>query len=405
MKILILSFYYPPDLSAGSFRTASLIERLSPKLPKDATVDIITTQPNRYHALTDAAPKEECNGNVRIRRIMLPSHKSGMRDQAKAFSVFFYRVLEMTAAQRYDLVYGTSSRLFTAVLAAVVARRVSARLYLDIRDIFVDTMKDVLPAHLARPSLPFLSAIERFAINRADRINLVSAGFLPWYQQRYPNKVFDVHPNGIDDAFLLPMPTAPTQHRERPLVLYAGNIGEGQGLHLVLPKLAQRCADRFDFLVIGAGGRRAALEAELAKAKVSNVLLRDPVQRNDLIPLYQSADVLFLHLNAYDAFLKVLPSKLFEYAAIGKPILAGVAGYAAEFIRTEIPHAGVFAPCDANAGENALRGLSLETKQCSVFIKKYCRANTMDRLADILMSMARESSRGCNLLKSGKTHD
>jgi len=391
MKILILSFYYPPDLSAGSFRTASLVERLTPKLPEGATVDIITTQPNRYHALAEAAPEQETIGRVRVRRITLPSHKSGMLDQAKAFSVFFYQALKISKGERYDLVYGTSSRLFTAVLAAVAARRAGAQLYLDIRDIFVDTMKDVLPAHLARPSLPFLSAIERFAIGRANRINLVSAGFLPWYRQRYPKKTFDVHPNGIDDAFLLPAPTEPAPARERPLILYAGNIGEGQGLHLVLPELARRCADRFDFLVIGAGGRRAALEAALAEANVSNVTLRDPVRRDELIPLYQSADVLFLHLNAYDAFLKVLPSKVFEYAAMGKPILAGVAGYAAEFIRNEIPNSGVFPPCDAQAGENAIRGLTLGDTQRTAFVEKYRRANTMDRLADILVSMASES--------------
>lgn len=393
MKILILSFYYPPDLSAGSFRTASLVERLTPKLREGASVDIITTQPNRYHALTEAAPDEETIGNVRVRRITLPSHKSGMRDQAKAFSVFFYRALQMTAGERYDLVYGTSSRLFTAVLAAVAARRSRARLYLDIRDIFVDTMKDVLPAHVARPALPFLSLIERFAIGRADRVNLVSAGFLQWYRRRYPKKTFDVLPNGIDDAFL-EVPASPEgEARARPLVLYAGNIGEGQGLHLILPELARRCADRFDFLVIGAGGRRAELEAALAEAGVTNVTLRDPVRRDELIPLYQSADILFLHLNAYDAFLKVLPSKLFEYAAMSKPILAGVAGYAAEFVQTEIPNANVFPPCDARAGEVAVRSLHLGNTPRTSFIQKYRRANTMDRLADILVSMATPQSR------------
>jgi len=41
----------------------------------------------------------------------------------------------------------------------------------------------------------------------------------------------------------------------------------------------------------------------------------------DLSPSYLvvDADVLFLHLNAYKAFEKVLPSKIFEYAATGRP--------------------------------------------------------------------------------------
>ena len=49
--------------------------------------------------------------------------------------------------------------------------------------------------------------------------------------------------------------------------------------------------------------------------------------------------MLFLHLGAVPAFEKVLPSKLFEYAALGKPVLAGVAGYAADFVRAEIDNA------------------------------------------------------------------
>ena len=57
----------------------------------------------------------------------------------------------------------------------------------------------------------------------------------------------------------------------------------------------------------------------------------DPVSRSDLFDEYKNADVLFLHLNDYAAFRKVLPSKIFEYAATGKPILAGVAGYMQNF--------------------------------------------------------------------------
>ena len=56
--------------------------------------------------------------------------------------------------------------------------------------------------------------------------------------------------------------------------------------------------------------------------------------------------MLFLHLGAHAAFEKVLPSKLFEYAALGKPVLAGVAGFAARFVREEISNAAVFPPCD-----------------------------------------------------------
>ena len=46
MKILFLSYYYPPDLSAGSFRAEALISGLS-KI-KNIDIDLLTTFPNRY---------------------------------------------------------------------------------------------------------------------------------------------------------------------------------------------------------------------------------------------------------------------------------------------------------------------------------------------------------------------
>ena len=218
----------------------------------------------------------------------------------------------------------------TASLGALLARRLKAPLYLDIRDIFVDTMKDVLPGKLAWASKPFLSALERWTLGTARRVNLVSPGFLPYFQARYPGRDWSLFSNGIDDEFLAAAPPDAEQPAgERVLdVVYAGNMGEGQGLHAILPGLARHFRGRLHFRLVGDGGRRAQLEQALADAGCDNVTLLDPVNREALIGLYQSADVLFLHLNDYPAFKKVLPSKLFEYAALDKPVWAGVGGYA-----------------------------------------------------------------------------
>jgi glycosyltransferase involved in cell wall biosynthesis len=389
LKILILSFYFTPDLSAGSFRTAALVDALVKVLPADASIDVLTTQPNRYASFNHAVPEQEKQGNVNVRRIPLPSHKSGMSDQAKAFFAYFKAVHAIVRGQRYDMVYATSSRLFTAFLGAMVARRTRSVLYLDIRDIFVDTIKDVLPGRVSSFGLPVFRLIERFTFNRADRINLVSAGFLPYFRERFPDKCYDCFTNGIDDAFLQAPPlegVRPTHERKQ--VLYAGNIGEGQGLHRILPELARRCADRFEFLVVGDGGRRAALEAALTESGVENVAISAPVSRAELIALYEAADVLFLHLNAYPAFLKVLPSKVFEYGALGKPVLAGVDGYAREFIETEVNGAAVFSPCDAQAAEKALRGLPLGQVDRRLFTEKFKRANIMAGFAHVLKKVA-----------------
>ena len=86
------------------------------------------------------------------------------------------------------------------------------------------------------------------------------------------------------------------------------------------------------------------------------------MKRDELIKIYQSADILFLHLNDYDAFKKVLPSKLFEYGALGKPIWAGVAGHAAEFIKENITNAAVFSPCNVNDAVKSFESLEMVTE-------------------------------------------
>ena len=48
IKVVFFSFYYPPDLSAGSFRSISLAQELSKKLSSNDEIHIITTHPNRY---------------------------------------------------------------------------------------------------------------------------------------------------------------------------------------------------------------------------------------------------------------------------------------------------------------------------------------------------------------------
>jgi glycosyltransferase involved in cell wall biosynthesis len=388
MKLLVLSFYYAPDLCAGSFRTTALVRSLAQAAPS-AQIDVLTALPNRYRSFEVEAPEHEAHGNVRIHRCALPAHASGMLDQSQAFGSFAVQVLRHLRGRRYDLVYATSSRLMTAALGAWVAPRVRARLYLDIRDLFADTIKDVLPRRLAAFAHPLSALIEGRTMRRADRINLVSPGFADYFRSRYPRQRLSFFTNGIDDEFIgaAAQPAEPRAVRDGPAtILYAGNLGEGQGLHAIVPALARTLRGRARFVVIGDGGRREALQAALAG--VDNVELLPPVKREPLISAYRRADVLFLHLNDYDAFRKVLPSKLFEYAAMGKPILAGVAGQSADFIRAEIDNAAVFAPCDTAQAVAAFDSLELRDTPRPTFIDKYARTRIMAAMADEILRTA-----------------
>jgi glycosyltransferase involved in cell wall biosynthesis len=390
-RILLLTFFYPPDLSAGSFRACALVRALRRHAGEDVQLEVLTTHPNRYssHA-SDAVSVEESPG-LYVRRVHLPQMREGFVGQALSFFRYARKVRRLTSAQDYDLVVATSSRLMTAALGAWVAYRQRSRLYLDIRDIFVEN----LPL-LFRPPLGWFlglafGAVERWAMGRADRVNLVSRGFLGYFQRRYPGRAFSLFSNGVDEAFVSLAAAAggacPRKAVEPIQVLYAGNLGDGQGMHLILPELARRLGQRVRFRIVGAGGRLDVLRDSLQASDLDNVELLSPVAREDLLDLYRECDVLFLHLNDYSAFRRVLPSKLFEYAATGKPIWAGVAGYAAEFIAAELTNTAVFAPCDAEAALESFERLELGLTDRAAFVQRYGRARIMDEMAQDILQL------------------
>jgi hypothetical protein len=394
-RILALSFYYRPDLSAGSFRTAALVEALLEQQSSEVKIDIITTLPNRYSSFNSQAPEQESSERLSIRRIKLPPHQSGKLDQAKAFVRFAREASKLAKGKQYDLVYATSSRLMTAALGAWIATRGNSPLYLDIRDIFVDTIKDVLSKKLMFVLKPFLLAIERWSINAAVHVNLVSRGFESYFNARYPRQSFSYFTNGIDEEFMLQDSTAGHESRagNGPIrVLYAGNMGEGQGLHVIIPAVARRLSGRASFKLIGDGGRRPQLEKALAESGTDNVELAAPMLREELIKEYLNVDVLFLHLNDYDAFKKVLPSKIFEYAALGKPIWAGVSGYAAQFLHEEVSNAAVFHPCDAEQALQVFGRLEIRDAPRVTFVRKFSRKSIMLAMAEDILGYMQQGA-------------
>ena len=379
MRILLLSFYYPPDIGPGSLRAESLVDALVRTGGADMQIDVLTTQPNRYQTFNTSAPEYEHGQQLSVHRIALPAHKSGMADQARAFLAYGRavqkRVHATQRARQWDVVVATSSRLMTASLGAWVAKRVGAKLYLDVRDLFTDTMADVLATSPMRFLMPVFRIIERRTFRSADKLNIVSAGFLTHIRKTAPAMPPTVYTNGIDDIFMETDFSIPFKNN-KPVVLYAGNMGQGQGLHHIVPAVAAEMPD-IHFKLIGDGRMRAALMDNIRRKSLCNVDILDLIPRDELMEEYRRANILFLHLNRYKAFQKVLPSKIFEYAATKKPMLAGVSGYAAEFLREQVPGAEVFAPCDVKGMKTCMGRLFTgpqiidRTEFCSHNLRKH----------------------------------
>jgi hypothetical protein len=381
MRILVLSFYFAPDLCAGSFRTTAFVEELKKQINQDDKIEIITTMPNRYGSFSeDAKEFEKLAENIEINRIDLGSHKSGFVDQSKLFLKFALKVMKLVnKKEKYDIVYSTSSRLMTAFLGSLIAKKQKTKLYLDIRDIFTDTLESIFAKSKLRYAIPIFKQIEKYTINSATHINLVSKGFENYFKNINSNISYSFYTNGIDDVFLK-YDFTQDKKNEKKIITYAGNIGEGQGLEKIVPDMAKKLGKNYEIHIIGDGGRKKELVNGLKN--IENVKLYDPVNRAKLLEIYKNSDILFLHLNDYEAFKKVLPSKLFEYATTNKFIIAGVGGYAKEFVEENISDAFTFKPCDVNDFYDKFKKVeNLADINRTSFVEKFKRKNIMNIMA------------------------
>ena len=376
-RIVYLTFYFKPDLCAGSFRNTPLAIELSRQANlENAFIDLYTTSPNRYNTFKTEAPEYEEFDNLRVHRIALRPHKSGMIDQVLSFSRFYWKVRKLNKGKKADLVFASSSRLFTAFLGYKIAKKNKVPLILDVRDIFVDTMSDVLKPSVFKPIIILLlKRIENKTFNYANHINLISEGFKEYFLKFKENINFSFFSNGIDNEFLnYDHSSNQIKKNNNKLIIYAGNIGEGQGLHKIIPQSAKFLGKNFTFLIYGDGGAKIMLQNEIDKLKVKNVIIKNPVSRSELRDIYNNADYLLIHLNNYSAFKKVLPSKIFELATFPKTILAGVSGYSANFINKEVSDSYVFNPCDISALVSFLK-----TNKHSDHIERYKFKTKFDR--------------------------
>ena len=118
MKIVFFTFYFPPDLSAGSFRSIAFSQSLKERIEPGDKIDIITSHPNRYKAHLIEAQDVEFDEMITIHRINVPSHTGSMFSQGYAFLIFAISVSKLVVVS--VKVFAVASYLVFKELISVV---------------------------------------------------------------------------------------------------------------------------------------------------------------------------------------------------------------------------------------------------------------------------------------------
>ena len=343
-------------------------------------------------------PMYEQQGDIQIVRFYTPEHNNSFIRQFLSYSYFASKALKHAYANRiyYDSIFSTSSRLGTGFLGFLVSKLTKKPLSLDIRDIFSDNLSSVslFKGFLGGTLVKLFSRIETRIVSHAKWVNFVSPGFLKYSHIKKLGKKIHLFTNGIDDIFVKNKKTISqilkkNVEKKSITITYAGNIGFGQGLELIVLPLAIHYKNKINIQLIGDGSSVNLIKKGIVEKGINNIQLIPPVDRSKLLEYYNNTDMFLLHLNDIPAFKKVLPSKIFDYGSFDKPMLAGVQGVANQFIKENFPDACLFDPGDVESIIKYIDGIienGIHRIDNSKFVEKYSRNNIMNEMLESIFS-------------------
>jgi colanic acid biosynthesis glycosyl transferase WcaI len=370
MHILFLSHYFVPENNAPAARVHSLAREWT---RQGHRVTVITSAPNVptgvvFEGYRNRLCQQEWIDGIRTVRVW--TYLAANRGRLlRGFNFFSYLVTAGVAGvllrPRADVVIATSPQFFAGCAGVPVSRAHGAPFVLEVRDIWPASITAVGALKEGRV-VRALEKLERALYDAADHIVAVGAGYRQHIlEQGVPGAKVEVITNGVDSDLFVPR--APDEALRTRLGLdgkyvltYAGTVGMAHGLDVVLRaghRLLERGRDDIVLLVVGDGARRAELEQAARDQGLRNVVFTGMVGRAQLPVYLASSDACLVHMRDEALFSTVLPSKIFEDAAMEKPIIAGLRGEGGAII--EAADCGiVFTPGDDAALTAAVERLA-----------------------------------------------
>jgi glycosyltransferase involved in cell wall biosynthesis len=236
-------------------------------------------------------------------------------------------VAKLLAHARFDamLLYGLPTVGIQSILAA--------RLY-GVPVVFraIDVSHELVPPALSLPTRMFESVV----FNHVD-LNIALTPLVESYIKAYdvPDDKVRLLPSGVDTDLFAP---APKNDTDGPIVLFMGTIYRFSGLDRVIRDWKKVLAvhPRAKLVIVGTGEDQARLENIATETGIASNLVFTGMQPYSRLPEFiQASDICINPFELNGITSRILPTKLFQYLACGKPVIASKLPGTLPFLRGE----------------------------------------------------------------------
>lgn len=356
MKILYVSQYFPPEMGAPSARVYELAKnwvRMGHK------VQVLTGFPNHptgvippdYKKLFKYGTIVENKDSIDvIRTFLYPAPNRLPYERILNYSSFFISAcIRGMMLNKSDIIIGTSPQLLCALAGWIISRIMRRPFIFEVRDIWPESL---LASGIGRENsllIKILKRISAFLYLRSEKIVAVTAAFKSELVKKYhvPEYKIEIIENGIETDIFYPMQDLQSVRKKlgfdnKFVVSYIGTIGYAHGLDIVVKaaKILKEKIPDLCFVLLGEGAQKNQLKAKINDERLTNVLILDQVLRDSIPPFINASDVCFVSLRKAELFKTVIPSKMLEFMACGKPLILAVDGQARKIL--EDAEAGIY---------------------------------------------------------------
>ena len=334
MKILVVSQYFHPE----PFRISTICQEL---VQRGHDVTVMTAYPQYpkgeiYDGYGFDIPYEKEWNGVKIHRVKTQprGHNAiGLLRNCVSYVVSGNRWVKQ-CKEKYDRVFVFGLSPATLALPAVTyKKKFGTPTYYYLQDLWPESVHEVLGIRFA-PLTFVINRIVGKIYKASDKILCTSKG--------YVKNLLDKGVPGDKPVYWPQFCTEPDfTDVDKPAeyspdtfnVVFTGNIGDAQGLDLVVEAAARLKGKGIRWYLVGDGRAKDRLEQLVADRGVTeDVVFVGRVSEAEANAYVHFADCAYLSFQPNPLFDLILPAKLQTYLACGSPILAAAGGESAALI-------------------------------------------------------------------------
>ena len=339
-KLVVLSQYFPPDMGGASARCNHVVEGM-----KRSNWDVTVVTPVPHYPVGDRHgykcrfpfTKSVVN-DIEIIRLWFPklSHDSNWK---RIFLHLWFGImvcLTMFAYKKPDVIFASSPNFFIMIPAFIVKKLRNAILVRNVDDLWPEVFFDL---ELIKSNIlkSFLMKISNFTYEICDAITPISKSYQEHIHKQYPNVKcpIEVIHVGVDTDTFRPLEKGKAKPETNKFtVMYSGVLGILYDFKTLIGAAKELESDEnIQFLIRGTGEQEEFIRSQVAKLGCSNVILQtNYLTEEELNIELNRASVFVLPMVEKEMSDKGLPTKLFQYQSIGRPIIVASGGEPINYI-------------------------------------------------------------------------